>query len=50
VANLGLPRRLALNLLLRDKTCQRGAKGKQLNAALKPDDLLKLLSATATGT
>ncbi len=44
VANLGLLRRLALNLLRRDKTCKRGAKGKQLNAALKPDYLLRLLN------
>jgi predicted transposase YbfD/YdcC len=44
VANLGLLRRLALNLLRRDKTCQRGAKGKQLNAALNPHYLLSLLS------
>ena len=48
VANLGLLRRLALNLLRRDKTCKRGAKGKQLNAALKPDYLLRLLTATQT--
>lgn len=45
VANLGLLRRLALNLLRRDQTCKRGAKGKQLNAALKPDYLLRLLTA-----
>lgn len=32
VANLGLLRRLALNLLRRDKTCQRGARGIQPNA------------------
>lgn len=50
VANLALLRRLALNLLRRDKTCKRGAKGKQLNAALQPDYLLRLLSATATAT
>lgn len=48
VANLGLLRRLALNLLRRDKTCKRGAKGKQLNAALKPDYLLRLLTASST--
>lgn len=48
VANLGLLRRLALNLLRRDKTCKRGAKGKQLNAALKPHYLLRLLTATST--
>ena len=42
--HLGLLRRLALNLLRRDKTCQRGAKGKQLNAALKPHYLLSPLS------
>lgn len=48
VANLGLLRRLALNLLRRDKTCKRGAKGKQLNAALKPDYLLRLLTASPT--
>lgn len=48
VANLGLLRRLALNLLRRDKTCKRGARGKQLNAALKPDYLLRLLTAAPT--
>lgn len=46
VASLGLLRRLALNLLRRDKTCKPGAKGKQLSAALKPSYLLHLLKAT----
>lgn len=45
VANLGLLRRLALNLLRRDTSCKRGAKGKQHNDALKPDYLLRLLNA-----
>jgi hypothetical protein len=45
-ANLGRLRRLALNLLRRDQTSQRGAKGKQLNAALKPDYALRLLEDT----
>ena len=48
VANLGLLRRIALNLLRRDKACPRGAKGKQLNAALNPNYLLSLLSASST--
>lgn len=48
VANLGLLRRLALNLLRRDQTSKRGAKGKQLNAALKPDYLRRLLTASST--
>ena len=48
VANLGLLRRFALNLLRRDKTCQCGAKGKQLNAALKPHYLLSLLFNSST--
>jgi hypothetical protein len=38
-------RRLILNVVRRDKTCKRGAGGKQLNAALKPDYLLRLLNA-----
>jgi hypothetical protein len=42
--------RLTLTLLRRDQTCKRGAKDKQLNAALKPDYLISLLSVTATAT
>ena len=48
VANLGLLRRLALNLLRRDKTSKRGAKGKQLNAALKPNCVLRLLTPASS--
>ncbi len=42
--------RFTLNLLRRDQTCKRGAKDKQLNAALKPDYLIRLLLVTATAT
>ncbi len=41
--NLATLRRLALNLLKRDKTKKRGIKGKQLNAALDHAYLLRLL-------
>ena len=43
VANLGLARRLALNLLRQDHSLQRGLHRKQLHAALNPDYLAKLL-------
>lgn len=42
--NLATLRRLALNLLKRDKTKKRGLKGKQLNAAWNHDYLLRLLA------
>jgi hypothetical protein len=41
--NLATLRRLALNLLKRDKTKKRGIKGKQLNAGWDHAYLLKLL-------
>jgi predicted transposase YbfD/YdcC len=41
--NLAILRRLALNLLKRDKTKKRGIKGKQLNAGWDHAYLLKLL-------
>ena len=41
--NLSRIRRLALNLLRRDKSCKVGAKGKRLRAALEKDYLLQIL-------
>jgi predicted transposase YbfD/YdcC len=41
--NLSRIRRLALNLLRRDKTCKVGAKGKRLKAAMDTDYLLQVL-------
>lgn len=41
--NLSRIRRLALNLLRRDKTCKVGAKGKRLKAAIDTDYLLQVL-------
>ena len=43
VANLGLLRRLALNLLRQEKALARGTRRKQLHAALNPDYLRQLL-------
>jgi predicted transposase YbfD/YdcC len=43
VANLGLLRRLALNLLRQDRSLARGLHRKQLHAALNPAYLLHLL-------
>jgi predicted transposase YbfD/YdcC len=45
VENLAATRRLAINLLRRDKTCQRGIKGKLLRAAIDPDYLIRILSS-----
>lgn len=42
--NLSRIRRLALNLLRRDKTCRAGIKGKRLQACLKDEYLLRVLS------
>ena len=42
--NLATLRRLALNLLKRDRTKKRGLKGKQLNAGWDHDYLLRLLA------
>ena len=42
--NLSRIRRLALNLLRRDKTCKAGIKGKRLQACLKEEYLLRVLS------
>lgn len=42
-ANLATLRRLALNLLKRERTKKRGIKGKQLNASWDHDYLLRLL-------
>ncbi|MFQ5592383.1 MAG: ISAs1 family transposase, partial [Phycisphaerae bacterium] len=42
--NLSRIRRLALNLLRRDKTCRVGIKGKRLQACLKDEYLLRILS------
>lgn len=41
--NLSRIRRLALNLLRRDKSCKVGAKGKRLRAAMETDYLLQVL-------
>lgn len=41
--NMSRIRRLALNLLRRDKSCKVGAKGKRLRAAMEPDYLLQVL-------
>jgi predicted transposase YbfD/YdcC len=43
--NLAATRRLALNLLRRDKTCKRSIKGKLMRAAIDPE-YLKLILAT----
>lgn len=42
--NFSRIRRLALNLLRRDKTCKNGLKGKRLKACLKQDYLLRIVS------
>jgi hypothetical protein len=38
-------RRLAINLLRRDKTCQRSLKGKLMRAAIDPDYLKLILKS-----
>jgi len=43
--NLAQTRRLALNLLRQDKTCERSIKGKLLRAAIDPDYLKLILSS-----
>jgi predicted transposase YbfD/YdcC len=43
--NLAATRRLAINLLRRDKTCQRSLKGKLMRAAIDPDYLKRILSS-----
>jgi predicted transposase YbfD/YdcC len=42
--NLAATRRLAVNLLRRDKSCKRGIKGKLMRAAIDPDYLKLILS------
>lgn len=42
--NLAAIRRLAINLLKRDKTCRRAIKGKLMRAAIDPDYLKHLLT------
>jgi len=42
--NFSRIRRLALNLLRRDKTCKAGIKGKRLQACLKEDYLLRIIA------
>jgi len=42
--NFSRIRRLALNLLRRDKTCKNGLKGKRLKACLKQDYLLRIIT------
>ena len=42
--NFSRIRRLALNLLRRDRTCEAGLKGKRLQACLKKDYLLRILA------
>jgi hypothetical protein len=41
---LALLRRLAINLIKRDRTKRRGIKGKQLNASWDHEYLLRLLA------
>jgi len=43
--NLAATRRLAINLLRRDKTCKRSLKGKLMRAAIDPDYLKCILSS-----
>lgn len=43
--NLAATRRLAVNLLRRDKTCKRSIKGKLMRAAIDPDYLKRILSS-----
>lgn len=43
--NLAATRRLAVNLLRRDKTCKRSLKGKLMRAAIDPDYLKLILSS-----
>lgn len=43
--NLAATRRLAINLLRRDKTCKRSLKGKLMRAAIDPDYLKRILSS-----
>lgn len=43
--NLAATRRLALNLLRRDKTCKRSIKGKLMRAAIDPDYLKLILKS-----
>lgn len=42
--NLAATRRLAINLLRRDKTCKRSLKGKLMRAAIDPDYLKHILN------
>ena len=43
--NLAATRRLAINLLRRDKTCKRSLKGKLMRAAIDPDYLKRILNS-----
>jgi len=43
--NLAATRRLAINLLRRDKTCKRSLKGKLMRAAIDPDYLKRILAS-----
>ena len=43
--NLAATRRLAVNLLRRDKTCKRSIKGKLMRAAIDPDYLKHILTS-----
>lgn len=43
--NLAATRRLAINLLRRDKTCKRSVKGKLMRAAIDPDYLKQILKS-----
>jgi hypothetical protein len=42
--NMALLRRMAVTLLRREKTLKRGVQGKQLQAAMNPGYLLRVLS------
>lgn len=43
--NLAATRRLAVNLLRRDKTCKRSIKGKLMRAAIDSDYLKRILTS-----
>lgn len=43
--NLAATRRLAVNLLRRDKACKRSIKGKLMRAAIDPDYLKRILTS-----
>jgi hypothetical protein len=46
--NFALLRKIAVNLLMAEKTCKRGIEGKRQHAAWNHDHLLKVLEAGAS--